>query len=446
MDKAREAALRILHEVHEHGAYANVALEKELRREPLTGLNRRFMTELVYGTVKAKGTLDWIIGHYVSRPLKAASPIIREILRLGMYQLFYLTKVPPAAACHEAVNLAKKYASPRAAKFVNAVLRAFLREPSRAAFPSVEENPAAALALTYNHPEWLVERWLEELGQTATEKLLRWDNKPPLLSMRVNTLKTTRAALQTALAAENAVAKQSAWSPDGLICTEHGALAESITLNQGLWLAQDESSMQVAPVLSPQPGEFIIDACSAPGGKATHIAALMANRGRILALDVHEHKLNRIQENAARLGIDIIETKLLDARALGEHYRAGADRVLVDAPCSGLGVLRRRGDARWRKTAKDVKTLPLLQFDILAGAAKAVRPGGVLVYSTCTLTTEENETLIKNFLATHNDFTLEKTGAFLPTKPRDCEMVRLWPQIDDTDGFFIARLKRLGKD
>ena len=200
--------------------------------------------------------------------------------------------------------------------------------------------------------------------------------------------------------------------------------------------------MQVAHVVAPEPGEFIIDCCSAPGGKTTHLAALMKNQGRIVAGDIYEHKLARIEENAKRLGITIIDTELLDARDIGKHFPQQADRVLVDAPCSGLGVLRRKPDARWRKNEEELRKLPQLQLDILTSAAEAVKIGGVLVYSTCTIDRKENEEVVEAFLATHPQFEIEETGKYLPMKPREAKMVQLYPNVDGTDGFFIARMKR----
>jgi 16S rRNA (cytosine967-C5)-methyltransferase len=214
------------------------------------------------------------------------------------------------------------------------------------------------------------------------------------------------------------------------------------SLKEGLFQVQDESSMLVAHVLDPQPGEFIIDTCSAPGGKTTHIAALMQNKGRVLATDIYEHKLKRVNENAVRLGIEIIQTELLDATQIGDVYENQADRVLVDAPCSGLGVLRRKPDARWRKSPALLVELPKLQLEILKSAAKAVKSGGVLVYSTCTIAKEENQTVVNLFLAEHPEFELEQTGQFLPYAKQETTMVQLLPHIAGTDGFFIARMKR----
>lgn len=440
---AREVALKIIGEVNEGGAYANIALARELGRRPLSDQDRRFVTELVYGTVKAGATLDWLLGHYSSRPLAKIHPVIRNILRLGAYQIFFLSRVPVSAACNQAVELAKKYGHAGTVKFVNAVLRGAARDPGKAAYPDRDKEPARHLALKYFHPEWLVKRWLERLGGAECEALLAVDNATPPLSLRSNTLKTDRAALLARLADEGVAAEVSEWAPEGLVCSEYPALGSLASLREGLFQVQDESSMLVAHVVGPRPGEFVIDACGAPGGKSTHLAALMGDRGRVLSCDLYEHKLKLTAENAARLGISIIETKVMDATKLNEAYAGQADRVLVDAPCSGLGVLRRKADSRWRKTESMLRDLPRLQAAILASAAACVKPGGVLVYSTCTTEPEENEEVVKGFLAGHPGFALTRAGDFLP-RPRPEEMVQLWPHRDGMDGFFIARMERRG--
>ena len=442
MDHVRNLAVRILNEVNEEGAYANVALARNLRKAQLSGVDRRFLTELSYGAIKATGTLDWMIRRYANRPVRKMAPMIRNILRLGFYQIFFLDKVPASAACNESVELAKKYGHPGTVKFVNAVLRSAVREPNRCAFPHGKGHATEELALRAFHPQWIVKRWVKSLGYDAAATLCAFDNHDAVLSLRTNTLKTTRDALLSRLHEEHAEAIASEWAPEGILCTSHGALDAMSSLSEGFFQVQDESSMQVAHVVDPQPGEFVIDCCSAPGGKTTHLAALMKNRGRIVAGDVYEHKLERIEENAKRLGITIIDTELLDARDVGQRFPQQADRVLVDAPCSGLGVLRRKPDARWKKREEDIRKLPQLQLDILTSAANAVRPGGVLVYSTCTIERAENEEVVDAFLATHPAFTLEETGGFLPTKPRKGKTVQLYPHLDGTDGFFIARMKR----
>lgn len=441
MDKAREIAIKILNEVHEEGAYANVALARHLRKADLSDQDRRFVTELVYGAVKAGDTLDWILRRYVNRPLKKIPPMVRDILRLGLYQIFYLDKVPASAACNTAVEITKKYSHAGTVKFVNAVLRTAVREPEKAAFPEGKGKATEGLALKSQHPYWLVKRWVKQFGFEEAEALCAFDNGQPVLSVRTNTLKTERPELMAALKEAGAEVQESQWTPEGILVTAHGALDNLAPLQEGLCQVQDESSMLVAHVVDPQPGELIIDCCSAPGGKTTHMAALMENKGRIVAGDIYEHKLERIEENAKRLGIDIIEPTLLDAREVGEEYEDMADRVLVDAPCSGLGVLRRKPDARWNKRAEEIAALPPLQGEILDSAAKALKAGGVLVYSTCTIDPSENDEVVEAFLTRHPEFTLEQTGDFLPVKRSD-KMVQLYPQRDGTDGFFIARLRK----
>lgn len=444
MDKARETAVRILQEVQENGAYANVALAQALRREDLNETDRRFVTELVYGAAKAGETLDWILRRYVNRPLRKIPPIIRQILRLGLYQLFYLNKVPASAACNTSVDLAKRYGHKGTAGFVNAVLRTAVREPEKAAFPRGKGHATEELALRSQHPQWLVKHWLKVFGYEETEKLCSFDNEQAGICLRANTLQNSREELLDSLRLDGVEADPSRWVPEGIILRSHGSLDRLAPLQQGLAQVQDESSMLVAHVVGAKPEEFVIDCCAAPGGKTTHMAALMKNRGRILAGDIYEHKLARIEENARRLGIDIIETQLLDAREVGARFSGRADRVLVDAPCSGLGVLRRKPDARWHKQPEDIERLPELQLAILKSAAQSVKPGGVLVYSTCTIERNENQQVVESFLEADGDFELEKTGSFLPCpgSHSDEAMVQLYPQRDGTDGFFIARMKR----
>ena len=444
MTSAREAALQGLRAVHQEGAYANVAMAQVLRREKLRDADRRLATELVYGVVKAGDTIDWMVSRYVTRPFSKISPMILEILRLGFYQLFFLDRIPASAACNEAVNLAKKYGHQGTAAFVNAVLRAAVREPERAKFPVGKGQEAKGLALAAQHPEWLVREWVKRFGFEEAEALCAFDNEPAVLSLRTNTLKIEREELLDKRRADHLGVEPSPWTPEGILCHDHGALDDMAALREGLFQVQDESSMQVAHVVAPLPGELIIDACSAPGGKTTHLAGLMKNQGRIVAADIYPAKLARVEENAARLGIHIIETLCCDAREIGTRYAGQADRLLLDVPCSGLGVLRRRADARWRKTPQEIAALPALQRAILVGAAPAVKVGGILVYSTCTIQAQENEEVVTSFLATHPEFSLEATGEFLPQKKRRDAMVQFYPQREKIDGFFMARLRKTG--
>lgn len=440
IDHVRELAMRVLQRVHVENAYANVALAETLRELQLPERDRRFLTELVYGVTKAGASLDYMIGCYVA-DIRKAQPAIRELLRLGFYQIFCMDRVPPSAACNTAVELAKKHGRRGADSFVNGVLRAALRDPERAAFP--EGRDARSLALRTWHPQWMVERWIRVYGYERTKELCRCNNTSAPLSMRVNTLRTNRDALMVQLAAAGAQVRASAWVPDGIVLDAHGALDELAALREGLAQVQDESSMLVAHILGAEPGMTVIDACAAPGGKTTHIAQRMENRGRVLAFDIYEEKIRRIERNAKRLGISVIDAATRDARELGAAYAGQADRVLVDAPCSGLGVLRRKPDARWKKSARDAKTLPSLQHAILESAAQTVKKGGVLVYSTCTMEECENAAVVRAFLETHADFALEETGAFLPMQKTADRMVQIMPETDGPDGFFIARMRRL---
>ena len=411
MDKVRAAAVKVVFEVNERGAYSNIALAKILRTEKFNDIDRRFCTELIYGTVKAGKSIDWIISQYVNRSLKKIDPKVLSILRIGMYQIFFLDRVPNSAAVNESVELAKKI-NLSSSKFVNAVLRSAVREPDKAKFPT--DDSAESIALRMFHPKWLIEHWIKQFGIEVTKKLCEIDNTQPPLTLRTNTLKITREELIAKLQQQNINALPSKLVDDGIVCNNITALDSLKELQLGFCQVQDESSMLVAHELNPESGEFVIDCCAAPGGKTTHIAELMQNTGHVLAFDIHEHKIDQIKSNASRLGIKIVEAMQLDAREIGNKFRGKADRILVDAPCSGLGVLRRKADLRWKKTPDELKALPSLQLEILNSAATALKQGGTLIYSTCTLEYEENEGVINKFISKHSDFNLEHAKTLFP--------------------------------
>ena len=329
-----------------------------------------------------------------------------------------------------------------AAKFVNGILRSAVRgrEAGTLLFPDKSADAALNLALTKLHPLWLVKHWLKQFGEEETEKLLDYNNLPPVLSLRTNTLKTTRSNLLEVLQAAGFEAVPSKWCEEGIICTKTAGLNALMEKAPDAFYMQDESSMLVAHAACSQPGMTVLDLCAAPGGKTTHLAQLMQNKGRIYACDIHPHKMELIKENAVRLGIDIIEPVLMDASVFKPEWADAADCVLVDAPCSGFGVLRRRAEARWRKNKKDLKVFPPLQKAILQNAARYVKPGGRLVYSTCTLEQAENNLLVSEFLNANTEF--EYAGFEHPLTGEAINELQLLPQRDNVDGFYICVMRR----
>lgn len=432
----REAALLILEQIFLKGAYANLALAQGLRRAPLSALDKKLATELVYGTVKTMGTLDWYLSRVVNRPLRKLDSLVLVILRLGAYQLLYLDRIPVSAACNESVELAKKWVHEGAAKLVNGALRQLARTRDQWKFPKGPEHELERIALEYYHPEWLVRRWKFRYGLEEAVKLCRFDNARPAFSFRVNTLRESRESLQKKLAEKGIATHLSRWSPDGLICDSLPSLEILVEQFGPDIYIQDESSMLDAAVLDPQPGERILDLCSAPGGKTTHLAQKMQDRGEILALDLYDHKLELVRENARRLGIQCIRTEKQDGTVFVPEWENGADRVLVDAPCSGLGVLNRRTEARWTKEERSLSQFPPLQKKILENAARYVRPGGRLLYSTCTLEQDENTRMRKWFLEKHPEFVSVPFSH--PVTGESLEELQILPQRDGINGFYLC--------
>ncbi|MCL5677321.1 MAG: 16S rRNA (cytosine(967)-C(5))-methyltransferase RsmB, partial [Firmicutes bacterium] len=440
---AREVALLALRDVDQGEAYAGVALDRARSRHPLSQRDRSLVTELVYGAVRRQNTLDWAISQAASRPLDKMPAWVRADLRLAAYQLLFLDRIPPSAAVNEAVELAKKYGHAGLAGFVNGVLRGLLRQKDRLPYPDRSKDPVGYLSLRHSHPAWMVRRWLERFGFEGTEALCRINNETPPLVLRPNRLKTNAAGLVRSLEAEGAEAEPAGLVPDAVVLKRGPSFEELASFQEGLFSVQDEGSMLVGQVLAPPPGETVLDACAAPGGKSTHLAELMGDQGKIIAVDPYEHKLDLIRDNARRLGTHIIVPELGDAREVGGRLAEQAGAVLVDAPCSGLGVLRRRPDARWRKQPEQIEELHRLQLEILEGAAKAVKPGGALVYSTCTIEPEENQGTVAAFLAEHRDFHPDSLKPYLPDslvgEPGvDQGWLQLLPHVHGTDGFFIA--------
>lgn len=435
--------------VEEEGSYANLALNKLLEQYQPGKLDRAFATELVYGILRNLNTIDWVLAHFLKQPLASQTIWIRNILRMGTYQILFMPRVPDSAACNESVNLAKKYGHEGVAKFVNGVLRNVARQQNNLDFPDPKESPVDYIALKYSHPTWLVERWLKEYGFDQTIALCQANNRPANNTVRTNTLKISREQLITRLQEEGVEARETNYAPEGLNISGFLSYRALNSFREGLFQIQDESSMLVAHVLNPSTGAKVLDVASAPGGKTTHVAQLMKDSGQIIACDIYSHKLDLIKDNCQRLGIQSIQVEVADARELNQKYQGWADYILVDAPCSGLGVLRRRPDARWRKDPSQIPGIVRLQKDILKSAAECLRPGGVLVYSTCTITREENLGVVEEFLKEHPEFSMGDLRQFLPAgldreDTAEHGYLQLLPHIHGMDGFFIARLRKKG--
>lgn len=443
----REAALRALHDVDVKAAYANLALDHHLSGSKLEGRERALATELAYGVTRRRATIDWAIAQVATRPLEQVDPYIRNILREAVYQILYMDRIPHSAAVDQAVELAKQYGHAGVAKFVNGVLRNLLRRLPELAWPDEAAEPVQALAVEHSYPEWLVSQWLERFGRGEAVRLLEAGNQVPPLTVRANRLKATREQVAEALAAEGVKTTPTRHSPQGLVIeelTSSSYLDRLKAMKQGLFTVQDESSMLVAAVVDPKPGWTVIDVAAAPGGKSTHLAELMENQGQVIAVDIHPHKVDLIEQNAARLGATIVQGVAMDARQIGAAMPGRADAVLCDVPCSGLGTLARRPDARWRKSPEDIESLVPVQREILESAARALKPGGTLVYSTCTIQPAENQELVEGFVKEHPEFRFDDIWAYLPpTLSREGQAsgyVQLLPHVHGTDGFFIARM------
>lgn len=449
---ARGMALEVLYAVDHEGAFSNIALNRVLEKYRPEKIDRGFITELVYGTLRTLNTLDWVLGRFLRKPLAGLPPWIRNILRMGVYQILYMEKVPESAACNESANLARNYGHAGTVKLVNGVLRNVARNAAQLEFPEMGKDPVKSIAIRYSHPEWLIRRWIAEFGPEDTEKLCRANNEIPANAIRTNTLKITRDDLQRVLAGEGIEAVPGKYAPETLVIEGFKSVGTIEAHRTGLFMVQDESSTLVGHAVKPRPGSFVIDACSAPGGKSTHLAQLMENKGHIVSADVHSHKMKLIRENADRLGVEIIEPVVLDAAEMDRQYAGRADSILVDAPCSGLGVLRRRPEIRWRKQPGQIDELHCLQVKILGSAAKCLKPGGTLVYSTCTVTHEENIDVVNEFLDGNAGFSLVSLEGYLPDKLAGMPgtdtlnkgYVQFLPHIHGTDGFFIARMQKTG--
>jgi 16S rRNA (cytosine967-C5)-methyltransferase len=434
---ARACAYEVLRRV-EDGAWADRALQGEARRRGLDGRDRALATQLAFGAVQRQATLDHVIAQLSGRDPAKLDAAVRAALRLGLYQLLFLERVPAHAAVGEAVELAKAE-RPQAAGLVNAVLRRAGTDAWKLVAGLGDATPAEA-ALKHSHPAWIAELWWRRLGAEDAKALMAAGNRPPEPALRANTLKTTRDALAEALPVASRPADG---LPEALVLEAPFDAHGSPLHAQGAFMPQSRAAQAVARILDPQPGERVLDLCAAPGGKTTHLAALMGGAGAITAVERDAKRAANLERTAGRMGATIVEVRHADAAGIDEP--AAYDRVLVDPPCSDLGTLALRPDARWRKQPGDPSRLARIQERILEAGARALKPGGILVYSTCTISPAENEDLIAGFLARHDGFELDPgPPSDLPVwdHPTVPGLRQTLPHRDGTDGFFIARLRR----
>jgi 16S rRNA (cytosine967-C5)-methyltransferase len=442
----RHLACEILLKVDTRKAYADILLDQALRTSGLDERDRALLTELAYGTLRWRGAIDARLSRSLRRPLAEVDVWARNLLRLTCYQLLFLDRIPEYAAVNEAVELAKIRGGRKAAGFVNGVLRNLLRE-ARGGGGIPTDGSVPSLAIQYSHPEWLARRWLNDFGAEKAVALMRANNEKPPLILRANLLRCTRDELIRRLTSARIDATATLLSPQGVCLPSGGAIEGLPGFAEGSFQVQGEASQLVAFLLSPLPGERILDACAAPGGKSTHIAELMQDEGELIATDTSARGVEKIRQNVSRLGLNSVRVLRADAsEPLGEAVAASYDRILVDAPCSGFGTLQAHPEIKWHRDENDVQRLSRLQLRLLHRVSADLKPGGVLVYSTCTLTREENEENVTRFLTEHPEFELQDAARYLPSQARHMVRGRYFealPHRDNTDGFFAARMRKV---
>jgi 16S rRNA (cytosine967-C5)-methyltransferase len=463
IQNSRTLAFFALKNIYQKKAYTDIALNRAIKSVDksveIGQSDRSFTCELVYGIVRRQRTLDALIDVLGKKTAAQQPPDLRIILHLGLYQLRYLDRIPASAAVNTSVDLAKENGIAKLAGVVNGLLRGYIRQAETSDPLQLPDSIVARLGIKHSFPDWIVQTWLEQLPVDEVDQLLAWFNLSPQIDLRVNILKTTISEVETALKNAGIAVERLPYLPQGLRLTSAGAVTDLPGYKQGWWVIQDGSAQLVTHLLNPQPGETIIDACAAPGGKTTHIAELMQDTGQVIACDLSVKRLNKVRENAARLQLQSIQIEPGDVREQSKFANI-ADRVLLDAPCSGLGTLHKRPDIRWRQTSQAIKELFELQRELLEKAATWVKPKGILVYATCTLNVLENEKVIQSFLVNNPNWSRQFTPkAIAQTRLDHAEetlysgflvqnwltaegWIKVYPHRYDMDGFFMVGLVR----
>ena len=436
--------MEILIDIHKNGAYSNKAIERHLNKS-MSSQDENLIRELVYGVLENKIYIDYIISKASKIRIKKIHFQIIEILRTGIYQIVFMDRIPHSAAVNEAVNLAKKYGHKGTIGYVNGILRAIVRD--KESFTKIDNKDRVKyLSTKYSYQEYMVKRWIKEFGEEFTENLCKSNNEKQLLNIRVNTIKITKEKLQKRLENMGLDIIEAKYAKDCLIVKNPFRITETQEFKKGLFTIQDQSSILVGQITNPKENSLILDLCAAPGGKSTHLAQLMNNTGKIISRDIYDHKISLIQENIKRLGVKNIETEIANALELDENLVNKVDYCLVDAPCSGLGLIRRKPEIKINRNEEDIYTLVKLQKEIINIAKEYVKVGGILIYSTCTIEPEENILLIQGFLKENTNFKLINIENELDYKEKLDTLkdgyIQLFPNIHNTDGFFIAKMIR----
>ncbi|ATD54917.1 16S rRNA (cytosine(967)-C(5))-methyltransferase RsmB [Clostridium chauvoei] len=435
---SRKLARQIVQRVLEEGAYSNIVLSNELNNNEISDLDKGLITELVYGTLRRKKTLDVIIGNFV-KDIKLMDETVLNILRVAIYQIHFLDKVPEYAACNEAVEEAKEV-SLEASKLVNGILRNYIKDEKELVVPG---NRIDELAYKFSLQPWMIRLFIKQYGEERTLKLMAGLNETPKTTVRVNSIKSDYDEVYEKLETMQYDIEEGYACPEAIEIKGGKGIERNELFNEGLITVQDESAMLVAPILDAKEGDKVLDLCAAPGGKTTHIAELLNNTGEVLAFDLHENKLSLIEENINRLGLTNVKTLVMDATKLNVEYISSSDKVLIDVPCSGLGIIRKKPEIKWNKTRQQLKDLVPIQREIMDNAWQYLKPNGTLVYSTCTLNKEENEENIQWFMSKHKDAKIEKifignNSNFIYNQDGTLTIL----PNEHMDGFYIAKIQK----
>lgn len=439
---ARQVALLTLNACERQGGWSDGALKKQLGQAGLDSRDAALATQLCFGVLQNRLLLDFYLSQFSNIPLKRMESKVVQLLRIGLYQMLFLTRVPHSAAVNSAVELTRQHCkNPRAPGMVNGILRVLERSLDH--LPIIPQNDAVQyLSTLYSHPEWLVEQWLGQLGEEETAKLLAANNTAPPVTAQVNTCRISSVALLSRLSDVGVDVQMHPWLKDCLMIRDTGDLERLNAFKDGLFYVQDPASRLAVMAAGVQPDMRVLDACAAPGGKSFALSIAMEDRGEVISCDLHPHKKKLMQAGAQRLGLECMNPQTADATEFRSEWEQSFDFVVADVPCSGLGVIRKKPDIRY-KSPEPLADLPGVQSRILDNVCRYVKPGGVLLYSTCTLLTRENEAVVQEFLRTHDEFALE--GFHLPEPFGQVEegVLTLWPHRHDTDGFFFAKLRRM---